>query len=282
VSPKPQVAFLVKDVPTSVAFYASLPGFTIADSPAQHTALILDPDDDPFLLVGPQRDDATPYLAEHGFILTPGESLNFLYPDLEGMQAALQRQGRTDVQIIEQRWGGRKLEAPDPDGFILTFLVDANHTPEEELSLYIGCVAELEQVLLDLSDNDLNLSLVPDSWPIRRIVHHLADTETLFCWWMKAALSESGRTFTQNWPAGNDPLSAISYATRPIEPSLDLIRAMHAHIAQLAQTLPDAWERYTVSDVEGKRTFGSLVSLVLRHMAEHIDEIEAIRRVHKK
>jgi uncharacterized damage-inducible protein DinB len=139
----------------------------------------------------------------------------------------------------------------------------------------------LEKALLNLSEDDLNRSLTADSWSIRRIVHHLADSETIFCWWMKVALSESGRTFMQHFPTSNDPLSTLSSPTRPIEPSLDLIRAMHAHIAQLAQRLPDALERYTVDSEGGKTTFGDLISIILSHTGEHLDEIEAIRNAHK-
>lgn len=279
-SKKPVVAFLVADVPNSTAFYTNLPGFTLAESPAQDIAYIFDPDDEPFLLVGSQASDATPYLAEQHFILKPGEQLNFVCPNLETLQAVLQQSGMRNAHIVERRWGGHKLTLHDPDGFVLEFITRAERSLKETLSLYIGCGAELEKALLNLSENELNLSLTPDSWSIRRIVHHLADSETIFCWWMKLALSESGRIYKYNYPANNDPLSALSSPTRPIEPSLNLIHAMHAHIAQLAQNLPDALERYTVDDEGNKATFGDLISIILSHTAEHLDEIEAIRLAH--
>lgn len=277
---KPVVAFQVTDVPTSMAFYTKLPGFTLAESPAQDIAYILDPDNDPFLLLGPQAGDAAQYLAERHFILKPGERLNFVYPNLEMMQAVLQQPGMKDAHIIERCWGGHTLILQDPDGFVLEFITRAERSSEESLSLYMQCVPELEKALLNLSEDDLNRSLTADSWSIRRIVHHLADSETIFCWWMKLALSESGRTFVQYFPSNNDPLSGLSSPTRPIEPSLDVIRAMHAHIAQLAQSLPDALERYTVDEEGNKVTFRDLISIILAHTAEHLDEIEAIRHEH--
>lgn len=276
-SKKPVVAFLVSDVPKSVAFYAKLPHFTLGESSTQNIAYVIDPDDEPFLLVGPHAGDATPYLAEQHLILKPGERLNFVYPNLETMQAVLQLPEMQDTRIVERRWGGHKLAVQDPDGFVLNFITRPIRTPEETLSLYVESVTEIEKVLLNLSEDNLNQSLTDDSWSIRRIIHHLADSETIFCWWMKVALSESGSTFMQHFPAANEPLSAISSPTRPIEQSLDLIRAMHAHIAQLIQNIPDAFERYTVDTEGDKTTFGNIVSMLLRHIAEHLDEIEAIR-----
>ena len=277
---KPQIAFLVSDLSTSVSFYQQLPSFTIAEHPVQDVVYVIDADDDPFLLVGPLASDVAAYLAVEHFILKPGEQLHFAYHDLQMLRYVLQHPQVKGAQIVERRWGGHKLTVQDPDGFILTFFVRPKRSSEETLSLYIESVAELEKALLNLSEDDLNLSLTSDSWSIRRIVHHLADSETIFCWGMKLALSESGRIFKQYFPDSNDPLSALSSPTRPIQPSLDLIRAMRAHIAQLALDIPDAMERYTV-DAEGdKATFGNLASMLLRHMAEHLDEIEAIRLAH--
>ena len=98
---------------------------------------------------------------------------------------------------------------------------------------------------------------------------------------MEMALAESGRTYHPNWPTSNQGTAKeLDYAGRPIEPSLALIRAVHAHILQLAQHVPGAWERYVQDPSGRRRSFGDLVTIVATHILEHIDEILEIRRIH--
>jgi len=98
---------------------------------------------------------------------------------------------------------------------------------------------------------------------------------------MEIALAESGRTYHPNWPTSNQRTAKeLDYAGRPIEPSFALIRAVHAHILQLAQHVPGAWERYVQDPSGRKRSFGDLVTTMATHIPEHIDEILEIRRIH--
>jgi hypothetical protein len=73
----------------------------------------------------------------------------------------------------------------------------------------------------------------------------------------------------------------LDYARRPIESSLALFRAIHEHIEQLVQHIPDAWDRYCIEENrERKVSFGQLIVGITRHAQEHVDEILEIRRVH--
>ena len=150
------------------------------------------------------------------------------------------------------------------------------------MTLYMAGVDELEAAVANLSESDLELTLQADSWTIRHIVHHLADTETLFVWWLKAALIESGRTYTENWPTFNDDVAAsLLPKKRAIVPSLALVRATRTHIVQLISCISDAWEHYTLDERGEKMTFRSLINLLIAHSLEHIDEIVAIRHKYK-
>jgi catechol 2,3-dioxygenase-like lactoylglutathione lyase family enzyme len=279
---KPNLAMPVANLAGSLAFYTDCLGFTLADQqPAPDAAHIIDSDGDPLLLVGPQAEDVTPYLAEPHFFTRPGQTINFLGVDLDARRATLLQKGWTSVQVVEKRWGDRSLIVKDPDGYTLQFIANAPLSSEEGLALYARGPQELEAALAGLSEADLHLSCAEGEWSICAIVQHLADTETLFTPSMEMALAESGRTYHPNWPTSNQRTAEeLDYAGRPIEPSLALIRAVHAHILQLAQHVPGAWERYVQEPSGRKRSFGDLVTIVATHIPEHIDEILEIRRIH--
>ncbi len=114
-------------------------------------------------------------------------------------------------------------------------------------------------------------------------MHHLADAETLFVWWLKFALAESGRIYTQNWPTDNDNIAAsFQHAKRPIASSIAIVRATRIHITQLIPSVPDAWERYTQDQDGNKTTFRELFELLARHTLEHVDEITELRHKYNR
>src|SRR5215472_2409422 len=279
---KPSLAMPVANLAGSLAFYIDCLGFILADQqPDPEAAHIIDSDGDPLLLLGPQAQDVTPYVAEPHFFTRPGQTITFLGDDLEVRRAALLQKGLTDVQVVEKRWGDRSLIVKDPDGYTLQFIATAPRSSEAGLALYARGPQELEAALVGLSEADLHLSREAGEWSIRAIVGHLAGTEIVFAPSMEMALAESGRTYHPNWPISNQRTAKeLDYAGRAIEPSLALIRAVHAHILQVAQHVPGAWERYVQDPSGRKRSFGDLVTIVATHMPEHIDEILAIRRIH--
>jgi catechol 2,3-dioxygenase-like lactoylglutathione lyase family enzyme len=261
---KPSLAIPVANLAGSLAFYTDCLGFTLAEQqPAPDAAHMIDSDGDPLPLVGPHAGDVTPYLAESHVFTRPGQTINFLGDDLDVRRAALLQKGLTDVQVVEKRWGDRSLLVKDPDGYTLQFIANAPRSSEEGLALYARGPQELEAALAGLSEADLLLSRETGEWSIRAIVGHLAGTETLFAPSMEMALAESGRTYHPNWPISNQRTAKeLDYAGRPIEPSLALIRAVHAHILQVAQHVPGAWERYVQDPSGRKRRFGDLVTIV--------------------
>lgn len=281
---KPSFALPVADLTTSIAFYIDRLDFTLADqSPAADVAHIIDSDGDPLLLFGPHAGDVTAYLAERHVTLKPGQTLSFLGGDLDARRSTFLQRGISEVHVVKKRWGERRLFVKDPDGYILGFLAPAHYSPEEGLALYARGPKELEAALVGLSEADLHLARAEGEWSIRAIVHHLAGTETLFVQSMEIALADSGHPYHPNRPSSNEGTAReLDYAGRPVEPSLALIRAVHAHIVELAHHVPGAWERYVQEPSGNKRTFGDRVTLISSHLLEHVDEILEIRRIHGK
>ena len=280
----PTFAIRVTDLSRSIAFYRDRIGFTLVETHLdQDVATMLDTDGDPMLLAGPDAGDLKALLAERHFILTPGESIGFHGGDLAARSTDLLQRGVEDVRIEESRFGDRTLKVKDPDGYTLEFIAPAERSPEESVALYAQMPDELDAVLVGLSLSDFDLSKEADSWSISYIVHHLADGELIYLEGMLAALSTPGLKQTPYITGGNDATSKnLRYAQRPIEPSLTLFRAVHDYFTGLGRHIPDAWERYTVSDGERKASFGELIAYSIRHSAEHIEEIYEIRRIHGK
>lgn len=281
-SKQAELALFVPDLTEAIEFYVGMLGFTCSEQyPSTDVAQITGTDGIPFLLTGPNAGDITPYLTEPHFDVKPDDVLTFPVADLDALHTKI-REKYENVELVEKRWGDRSFDIYDPGGYHLRFYTETQRSEQESLTLYIAGVNELEAAIANLSESDLELSLQADSWTIRHIVHHLADTETLFVWWLKSALVESGRTYTQNWPTSNDVVAAsLQHEKRAIAPSVALVRATRTHIAQLISYIPDAWEHYTQDEHGEKMTVRTLINLLATHSLEHIDEIVAIRQKYK-
>ena len=276
---KSELVLLMPTLQEGVRFYVELLEFILEDEQQQNdVAQIIDSDGMPLLLAGPNAGDVTPYLTISHEIVKPGDTLTFPNTNLDTLYARLHKE-QENIEIIEKRWGDRLLEVYDPGGYMLRFYVEAHRSEQDRLELYLSVIEELEEAVGNLSEAELELSLNPDSWSIRHIIHHIADAETLFVWWLKYALIESGRTYTQNWPTSNEVVAtALQHEKKDIAPSLALIRATRMHIVQLVSSVPDAWERYTLDQNGNKTLFRDLIARLTQHALEHVDEIVAIRR----
>ena len=284
------VALRIPDLAAGIAFYVEQLNFTLVEhDPSTDVAKIMTSDGSGILLLaGLKAGDVTSYLIEHPFEIKPGEELNFLHADVDALRATLSQGHHTSSQLTETRCGDHILTVRDPGNYLLRFHTLARHSEQEWLKLYLSGGDELKAAVEGLSEPDLDLSLRPDSWTIRHIVHHLADSETRFVWWMKLALAESGRLHTPDWRrassgADNDTLAAaFQHSKRTIAPSVAVVRALREHITQLHPYVSNAWERYTLDEQNNKTTFGDLVVLLTRHLFEHVDEIVDTRRFHRR
>lgn len=286
---RPQFALIVSDITASLKFYISYLGFTAVESqPESGMATMLDSDGDPILLAGPAISDVKSYLDEPRIVFKPGDTLDFSSDDLDAQQSLLVERGMTELTVTENAGGARTLSVKDPDGYIIAFVSMAHHSSEELLELYEHGPEALESALAGLSEADLDLRHTDHDWTIRQIVHHLAESASLFLLQIKTALAQSGSIYIRNPYDQDHWVQSLDYAGRPIEPSLALIKAVHAHIAQLLHHIPDYQDRYVLQkspcdapDREGrKRTVGELLGILTRHTAEHCEEIRETRRVH--
>jgi catechol 2,3-dioxygenase-like lactoylglutathione lyase family enzyme len=290
-SKRPRIAMKVTDLATSLVFYVNNLGFDLVESkPEVDTALVLDSDDNSFwgciLLAGPQVEDVRVHLDEPRVVYKPGDTLDFLENDIDAKCVNLIGKGLGDMKVEDNIWGDRKLTLKDPDGYTIVFLTPAKPSPEKMAALYEQGGEELSSILADLGEPELDLVRAPGEWSIRQIVHHLAETDSLFLLPIKTALAQPGSAYVRNAYDQDAWVKTLDYTGRAIEPSLALVRAIRRHISQLLQHIPDNSEHYVILkwvDEEGeghKVTVGDFVESIVRHQADHCEEIRETLRIH--
>ena len=281
-----RVALKVNDLAASLHFYIDVMGFQLLENLTDSDlAVVLDPEGSPLLLAGPSVEELHSQLDEPHLVYKAGDTLEFVQEDLDACLAALTARGLTAIHQEESTAGDRLLSVKDPSRSTIRYIQLAQHSPEETLALYARGGEEIEAALTGLTEDDLDLKRNPDEWSIRQIVHHLAETDSLFLLTFESALAQSGSTFIRNPYDQPHWAEALAYNLRPIEPSLALLKAMRDHLIQLFQHIPDYRDRYVLLKFAswegdgGRVAVGELLESLNRHLAEHCAEIRETRRI---
>jgi hypothetical protein len=160
-------------------------------------------------------------------------------------------------------------------------------TQETFLKQYAEGPARLESALAGFSESDLDLALSPDSWSIRQIVHHLVDGDDLWKTCIKMALGNNDAVFSLQWYTEKPQMEwseSWTYAQRELSPSLALFRANRCHIMDLLAHIPGACERSIRFQRPGKEeiriTVFDVIELHVRHLTDHIQDIQTIQQAH--
>lgn len=282
-----RVALKVNDLAASLHFYVDSLGFELLESlPESDMAVVRDPEGSPLLLAGPSVQELYSYLDEPHLVYKPGDRLEFIQEDLDACLAALTARGMTAIQQEQTEAGDRLLSIKDPSHSTIRYMQPAPRSSEETLAMYARGGEEIEAALAGLTEADLDLTRGPHEWSIRQIVHHLAETDSLFLMTFESALVQPGCIYIRNPYDQPHWAEALAYRERAIEPSLALIKAMRRHLVQLFQHVPDYRDRYVLlkfASWEGegdKATVGGLLEGMNWHLAEHCAEIRETRRIH--
>jgi hypothetical protein len=159
---------------------------------------------------------------------------------------------------------------------------------ENSILNYAAGPQRLEAVLAGLSEAELDTALSNDSWTIRQIVHHIADGDDIWKGFIKMAMGNPQAEFTLEWYWRLPQVTWAqewAYASRPIEPSLGLLCANRAHVVQLLECIPGAWEKSLLvhwpNGEEQTISVGWVVELQTRHLEGHIEDIRMILEAHR-
>lgn len=161
----------------------------------------------------------------------------------------------------------------------------APENKDEIIKLFRRGPEILEKALEGLSEAELDYTPSNGGWSIRQIVHHLADGDDLWKYYIKMALGSPDAEFSLQWYQAlpqTEWADRWNYAKRPVEASLALLRASREHILQLLEYDPGAWTKSgKFIDKSGKieeLPVGFVIKMQADHIKHHVKRIKEIRR----
>ena len=152
---------------------------------------------------------------------------------------------------------------------------------EEERQQHIVTVAELPQQLTEavepLIDAQLDTPYRDEGWTVRQVVHHLPDSHLNAYTRFRLALTEDNPTIR---PYAEDRWAELSDARKArIEPSLQLLEALHQRWVMLLQSLTDEDFARTFVHPQQEKTYRLDVALAnyAWHGQHHLAHITTLK-----
>jgi hypothetical protein len=146
---------------------------------------------------------------------------------------------------------------------------------QDPLSIQVRTPKELERLIKGASSSRLHERPAPGKWSIAEILAHLADTEIVASWRIRAILGAPGtplQAFDQDtW------VTAGHYERRDPRKSLELFRVLREVNVELFKTLtPEQWKHYGMHAERGVETVEHMVRLFAGHDLNHTHQVEQI------
>jgi len=171
----------------------------------------------------------------------------------------------------------RKRAAVQPEFRAYMRKMDAYRAGRAPLPLLRTGPAKIARAAAGLRKSQLRRRPAPGKWSIAEILGHLADTEYVYGYRCRMALSESGRPVQ----AYNQAIwtKALRHQKRSAARMLALIQTMRRANLELVESVPRReWKRYGLHPERGRETVRRTLELVAGHDLNHLDQIRAIRR----
>ena len=147
---------------------------------------------------------------------------------------------------------------------------------DEWLQVIAETPGEVRRVVQGLTEEQLDTRYRPGGWTVRQVVHHYADDHMNSYIRFKLALTEEAPMIKPY----EEPLWAELPEARlgPIEPSLNLLAALHQRWIQAWRAMADAdWRRTFQHPKRGPVTLEQLAALYAWHGKHHVAQIRALR-----
>jgi hypothetical protein len=130
--------------------------------------------------------------------------------------------------------------------------------------------------LAGTTDAALDERPAADAWTPREIVHHLADSETNSYIRLRKLIAEDNATLMAYDEA--EWARRLHY-TRPIEPSLAVLKAVRDASAQLLDALtPTEWQRSGSHPEHGAYSIDTWLEVYAAHAHDHARQIQRARK----
>ena len=146
---------------------------------------------------------------------------------------------------------------------------------QDPLDVQARSANQLERLIGGLSASRLRTRPAPGKWSITEIVAHLADSEIVTSWRIRAILTAPGtaiQAFDQDtW------VVAGHYDKRDPRKSVEVFRVLREMNLALFNTLtPEQWKQHGIHSERGVETVEQIVRLYAGHDVNHIRQIEQI------
>jgi hypothetical protein len=163
--------------------------------------------------------------------------------------------------------------------------MDLSHIDQQQvLSRYAAGPGLVQSAIRGLDSSQLALSLSPESWSIRQLVHHITDGDYLWKEFLLRAAGELEQEFSLDWYwclPQDEWVKRWSYAGREVSRSLALFRANRLHTLELLRQVPKLWEKCllipTHQGGQERASVGEVVEMQSRHVEGHVEDIRQIR-----
>jgi len=151
-----------------------------------------------------------------------------------------------------------------------------SHVAEKDpLKLQAAAPARLAKLLKGVSTAKARKRPAPGKWSIAEIVAHIADTELVGGYRIRAILGAPGGPvigFDQDvW------VTALHYDKRDFKKSFEQYRALReANLALLKSLTPEQWKHHGMHNERGPESVETIVKMFAGHDLNHFQQIERI------
>lgn len=150
----------------------------------------------------------------------------------------------------------------------------------DPLKLLTAAPAKLAKLIKDITPAKARKRPEPEKWSVTEIVAHMADTELVGGYRIRAILGAPGCPIT-----GFDQdawVTALHYEKRNLQKSLEQYRALREVNLALMKTLtPAQWKHFGIHNERGQESVETIARMFAGHDINHFQQIERIRSAKK-
>ena len=135
----------------------------------------------------------------------------------------------------------------------------------------------------DQYDLSADKEAYPGTWTIREIIHHLVDDGDVWSMRIKQALATPDVTVRFEGYPGNEVWAGhLDFEDRDVGPAVNLITAHCHYLIELLTRFSNSWDHAIIlidveSGSERKMNILQIVQMLVEHLEEHMEQIEAIK-----
>ena len=155
--------------------------------------------------------------------------------------------------------------------------IDGCRAGREPLPLMRVGPAKVARAIQGLRSAQLRKRPAPGKWSIAEILGHLVDTEVVYGYRYRLALSQPGVPI----PGYDQATWALALRHRERNPArlMEQIATLRKINLDLIESMPKrTWERYGMHSERGKETVRRTAELIAGHDLNHLDQIQAIKK----